>query len=289
VRKPKRRTLLVAPSPAVWPLPAERGPYDAQAVDGWDALAARLEREHPATVALVDPYAAGDRPHDAFWELLRRFPSATVVAAFETSPARVGDMRAMVGAGVSEFVNPALDAGEVALRRVEAAHARPLKRRVDAELSAFVSADARVIVQAASEAVVDGGGVEALAARFGANPRTLIHWCARAALPEPRRLLVWMRAFLAALLLDDPGRPIASAAFACGYATDRSLRRMLKGVLRTDREVRELRGAGLFESVASEFNHELRSLREERRRTVAAAPAIVPMQADEAQLSPTRE
>jgi hypothetical protein len=79
----------------------------------------------------------------------------------------------------------------------------------------------------------------------------------------------WMRILLACMLLDDPGRTVYSAAFACGYSTDRSLRRAIAALLRTDSTT--LRRGGAFAEAARAFNDLLLDFREAGRERRKAA------------------
>ena len=88
-------------------------------------------------------------------------------------------------------------------------------------------------------------------------------WCRRADLPPPRRLLAWLRLLLAADLLDDPGRSVASIAEACGYASEVSLKAALRQFMGAPPS--ELRRRGAFDTAARAFAQELFELREAAR------------------------
>lgn len=281
---PERRLLVLGSAAVLDPLLEELGEPFASVVRArtWDELFGLLVREHPGSVALVEPGPNDGEPDDGFWELLARFPSVTVVPVITATPAAVSYMRPMLTAGISELIDSVRDSPSVARRRLRSAQARPFKRKLESNLSRFVNADASIVLAAAAEVAVDGGGVGDLARIFDVNPRTVVRWCQRTALPEPRRLQVWMRVLLAAQLLDDPGRTMWDVAVACGYATDRSLRRVVKGMLETDLDVRVLRKTGVFAAAIHSFNEELRKLREDRRRSsVQPGKVVVPMQASE--------
>ena len=242
-------------------------PYCVHPVPGWDALVALLPSTDAKTAVVVDPYGAGRKPSPRFWEALERFPSVTFVAALEVAPGVVPDARRMLQAGVSDLLDLRLAPGPervgLLLRGV---YARPLKRRVEAALSRFVSADALFLLRAAAEVAVSGGGALELARVCGVSAETVKEWCAGTGLPSPRRLQLWMRVLLAAQLLEDAGRTVGNAALACGYAGDRSLRRVMNQLIGVD--TRSLRREAAFATVARAFNAELRHLRE-----AACAPA----------------
>ncbi|HEU0054729.1 MAG TPA: helix-turn-helix domain-containing protein [Longimicrobium sp.] len=245
-------------------------PYERPLEVEWAELDGLLREAAPATVLVANPYA-GDRPGEMFprvHEVLKRFPSLTVAAALELRPENVADVAMLVDWGVSEVIDLVSECTPRALQaRLRQAHARPLKRRLEAALSGHVSGEARNILMAAAEVAVEGGGAPELAALLRLSPRSLTDRCARADLPPPRQVQAWMRILLACALLDDPGRTVYSAAFACGYSTDRSLRRAIATFLAADTTA--LRREGAFGRAVAAFNDVLRELRErgrERRR-----------------------
>lgn len=240
-------------------------PYVVEPV-GWGDVDEVVKTAPPSAVVLVDPYAgrlAGEafpRLHD----LLRRFPSLTVAAAIPLRPETMADVQTLLEWGVAEVVDTGPDVTPRALHaRLRQAHARPLKRRLERALAPGVSGDARTLLLAAAEAAVEGGGAPDLAALLDVAPRTLTEHCVRADLPPPRQVQAWMRILLACMLLDDPGRTVYAAAWACGYSTDRSLRRAVGEFVGTG--AAELRRGGAFEQGAKALNAALARLREEGR------------------------
>lgn len=258
-------------------------PYRPRTLAGWDQLWSLLPGTDPGAVLLVDPYTMEGKADQAFWNLLERFPSLTVVAAVDVTGRRIVDLRRMTLAGISETWNLRLSyPREVAAALLDSTCARPLKRRLEPHLSRFVTGNARIILRAAAEVAVRRGGAQELAGVFGVSRTTLASWCDAAALPPPRRLQLWMRVLLAALLLQDTGRTIRDAAAASGYSTDRSLRRLMNQLLGSD--TRTLRGATPFELAAREFNEELRSLRERGARgRHRPGTIVIPMKGGESE------
>jgi AraC-like DNA-binding protein len=241
-------------------------PYVVEPPIGWVELEDVVRSAPPSAVVLLDPYA-GRQPGEAFprlRELLRRYPSLTVVAAVELSADTLADVKTLLEWGVSEVIDMG---GECTPRGIHArlrqSHARPLKRRLEQALSSFVGSEARNLLMGAAEVAVEGGGAPDLARALAVAPRTLTERCARADLPPPRQVQAWMRILLACMLLDDPGRTVYAAAWACGYSTDRSLRRAVSAFVGSDSTT--LRAGGAFEQAARAFNDVLREMREESR------------------------
>lgn len=228
---------------------------------GWPDLFAGLPKVTPDSIVVVDPYESSpDVPAPQLFDLLERFPSISVVVALELTPDRVGDVRRMIGGGVSGVLNMRLDHdSSVAVRQFYDALGRPLKRRMQSALSPHPSADARVIVRAACEVAVLGGGAQALADVFEVSQKTLAVWCRKHRLPTTRSLQLWMRLLLAAHLLGDAGRTVQAAARAAGYSSDRALRRAWAQLLGSGPST--LNRSGAFERVAQAFNEQLHAER----------------------------
>jgi hypothetical protein len=90
-----------------------------------------------------------------------------------------------------------------------------------------------------------------------------------------------MRILLAAHLLEDAGRTRVSVAAACGYSTDRSLRRIIH------RFVGPQLDQPLFDAAAKAFNAELRQCREDLRNAEVNLNRIAnPMQDGDVQSYP---
>jgi len=241
-------------------------PYQTDVPVGWGDAEEMAKTAPPSAVVLVDPYA-GRRAGDGFprlHDLLKRFPSLTVVAAFPLAAPNRADVSMLLEWGVADVVDTGPESTAAALHaRLRQAHARPLKRRLERALDDRVGTDARTLLLAAAEVAVEGGGATELSARLGVAPRTLTEHCTRADLPPPRQVQAWMRILLACMLLDDPGRTVYAAAEACGYSTDRSLRRAVGEFVGTGASI--LRRGGAFEQAAQALNAVLFELREQGR------------------------
>ena len=240
-------------------------PYAVEAPIPWADAHDVARAAPPSAAVLVDPYA-GARSGDAFprlHDLLRRFPSLTVLAVMRLRPETVGDVTTLLEWGVSEVIDAGPEGTPRAVHaRLRQAHARPLKRKLERALAAM-RGDARDVLLGAAEVAVEGGGATELAQALKVAPRTLTERCTRAELPAPRQVQAWMRILLACMLLDDPGRTVYAAAFACGYSTDRSLRRAVSALMGLDATA--LRRGGAFTQAARAFDEVVRRVRDEAR------------------------
>jgi AraC-like DNA-binding protein len=244
----------------------EAGAFRLARVAGWGELAAELARAPGTAVSIVDPRDPA-RPGELAGELralLARFPAATVIAAFAVGPGHGEQLRTLLEWGVADVIALGREDTPAALaRRVRAVQARTVHRLLKRALPRGVPSRARSLLTTAAETVAAGGQAPELAAALGVNERTVPRWCQRADLPPPRRLLAWLRLLLAADLLDDEGRSVASVARACGYASEVSLKAALRQFMGAPPS--ELRRLGAFDTAARAFSQELFELREAAR------------------------
>lgn len=235
----------------------------------WNALRTALAHAPPAALLIVDPYAPASSSDGLqlaaeLRALLWEFPSATVLAAMEIRPGLSHDLRTLGEWGVSDIISiDEDDTQEAIARRLCAAQGRPLQHLLQSCLPPSVSGRARTLLITAAEVVSVGGRGRDLARALHLSERTVLRWSERAGLPPPRRLMAWMRILLAASLLDDPGRTVLSVAYACGYASDSSLRRAMQDFLETIPTV--LRREGAFARAARLFVAELNVARSRKR------------------------
>jgi AraC-like DNA-binding protein len=172
-------------------------------------------------------------------------------------------VRTLLDRGVTDVADAGLEGTAEAIRpRLAAIHAQPLKQLVEPTLSRFVSTNARTLVRAAAEVTVDGGTAVDLADVFRSTERTMSGWFVREALPQPRRLLAWLRLILGLSLLESPHFSVARAAMAAGYSFDYALRRAARQLLGGSAKPRERTAAEALNA----FNAELRTLREQHRK-----------------------
>jgi AraC-like DNA-binding protein len=264
------RDLLIHDSPALRRLLRIDEGYAARGL-AWDDLTAAAREAAPSAILIVAPFdnPALPVPNPRLPELIHA--SAGVVPVLVLVPfqsAFTTGVQALLDQGVTEIADLHLEATPQAIKpRLYAVHAQPLKRLVEPALSRFASANTRTLVRAAAEVAVDGGTAVDLAEVFRSTERTVSGWCAREALPPPRRLLAWLRLILALSLLESPHRSVVRAARGAGYSFDHSLRRAVRDMLGGDAPPRERTVSQALDAFASE----LRSLREQRRQEKRAA------------------
>lgn len=264
------RDLLLHDSPALRRLLKDDGGYAARALP-WDDLVAAAREAAPSAVLVVAPF--GDHghpvPNPRLPELLGAAAGVVpVLALVPFGSAFTTAVRELLDQGVIDIADVHLESTPVAIRpRLHAVHAQPLKRLVEPALSRFASTNTHTLVRAAAEVAVDGGTAVDLAEVFRSTERTVSGWCAREALPQPRRLLAWLRLILALALLESPHRSVAKAARGAGYSFDHSLRRAIRDMLGGDAPPRERTVSQALDAFASE----LRSLRGQRREEKRAA------------------
>jgi AraC-like DNA-binding protein len=220
----------------------------------------------------VEPFTdtIGDRtPSPALHGFLLDFPSTTVVAALYVTPKDFRHLRTLGAWGVADLICLDQEATAEAIGQLlQSVSGMRLHALLEAFLPPTVPGRARSILLMAADVVSSGGHASDLADALKVTRRTLLRWCEHAGLPAPRRIMAWMRILLAAEMLDEPGRTVASIAFACGYASDTALRTTLN--MQLGKTPKVLRREGAFETAAEAFLRELQRSRVGAGRSEAA-------------------
>ncbi|HEX6910685.1 MAG TPA: helix-turn-helix domain-containing protein [Longimicrobium sp.] len=227
----------------------------------WEALERAMARVPPTAVVIVDPYAGSpDAPSPRLHALLQGLPSATVVAALPVTPRTVRHLEVLARWGVADVVELGREDTPAALRRrLRLVQGRLVTRLLERALPRTTPTRTRALLAVAADTAAVAGGSAELAQALGVTERTVLRWCRRADLPQPRRLMAWLRILLAADMLDDAARTLGAVAAACGYSSDTALRNALRSFLGASPT--DLRGAA-FQTAAAAFSRELFDLRE---------------------------
>lgn len=245
---------------------SDRG-YSYHPVSDWVELTAALYDGPPSALAVVDPFKGSeDGSNVALRRLVDAFPALPVLAAVRVAPGSGDELVALAEARIVDVIAIGHDDTPDGLHeRLRLARSRPLKVLLESLLPADSSGWTRAIVEAAAGAAAVGGDSRDMCDELHMSGRTLLRWCRRSGLPDPRRLLAWTRVLMAAQLLDDPGRTVTSVTTACGYTSDMSLRRTLQTFL-NETPVTLRRRGGAVNVAADAFVASLRRSREERTK-----------------------
>lgn len=245
------------------------GRFDIRTAQDWDEFEEGMREVLPAGIGVVDPYRG--RPAERsgvapeLSSLLLRLPSATIVAALLARPGWLEDVRVMGERGIAEVIDLEAESTDLlVLQGLEGARSRAIRSLLESELRLGTTGRGRTILDAAIWIVASGGQGRDLARVLNMHRDTLLRWCKRAGLPNPRQLLLWMRILLAADLLDNPGQTVEGVASACGYSSDDALARAL--ALHLGYRPARLRDRGAFRVASARFADELNTLRAQGRR-----------------------
>lgn len=269
MRQPRRPLLVLHEHPLEL---GQNGRFDVQKLASWAALAAALRTARPGMLALVDPYFRAPResgPAAELQDLLRRFPSASIVVAVWHRKGGYHDLFQLAQWGIAEVIHLDEDNTSTAIAQRLSATSMRSVRQVLSQLPLLRPGRGRAILDAAVEIASDGGHPRELAKELRISASTLQRWHEACGLPKPRRLLLWIRALYAGALLDDPGHTVNSVALACGYSSDRALRAGLRAVVPLN--ATELRNVGAFVTLSQHFLREVEVLTAPRRSSSPTA------------------
>lgn len=233
--------------------------YWLHPVSSWAALEREMQRA-PNSIAVVDPFfggnAAGGEPTPEFSALLSGYASTPMVAAYAVHSRHPMQTRRLASLGVAEVLDLGSPLEPAALSvMLDAVRGYRMRAVLNTAVPRSTSARARAILAAVGDTVAAGGLAPELAARLGVTERTLLRWCLKLDLGQPRRLMAWLRLLLAADMLSEGNRSVASVAHACGYSSDPSLRNAFRVIGRTTPTA--VRRARSIAAVAQRFGEEL--------------------------------
>jgi transcriptional regulator GlxA family with amidase domain len=179
-----------------------------------------------------------------------------IVAFTAAGPGSSSDILAMAQAGVHELIIQGFDDAGIALRTVaESASRRCAATRVLSELESDVPADALPFVRFCLERSSVKLTVTDAATYLGVHRKTLVYRLARTTLPPPSTMIGWCRLFVAAHMLEDPRRSVASVALALDFSSGAALRGMLRRY--TGLRPQELRECGGLALLISTFRRQI--------------------------------
>lgn len=243
-------------------------PFRLERVPDWAALKRVLALAPPTAVCFADATreGGGTALDEELRETAQGFPLVAIVACLRVASGGSDVLMTLRSWGVAEILDLDRDRSAAAvarrLQQVRGVWAQRLFRRA---LPRTLSVRGRALLEAAGDVAAQGGNVEALGEALGISRGTVTRWCGKAGVPEPRRMLSWIRLLVAAGGLEDPRRSIESVAGIAGFSSAASLKSTTKAF--TAFSPTDLRRQGAFRVVARLARAEFRAAREAARRS----------------------
>lgn len=194
-----------------------------------ELTAAVAQARAPVAAIIVEVRDADGLPvHEIVGDLHAGGTGTPLVAYCRPGAEHSSDIRALVLAGAHQLLFHGIDDAGIALRHILDAAQRAavgerareeLMRVVPPKLSAFVS---HVTRYPETEKVAE------VANALGYNRKTLVNHCAQAGFLPPHELLCWCRLAVAGELMASSCRTIEAIANQLEFASDTSLRNMMK-------------------------------------------------------------
>ncbi|GAC1479731.1 MAG: hypothetical protein NVS1B4_24490 [Gemmatimonadaceae bacterium] len=232
-------------------------------------VAALVRALSPAAVVVELRDAAGFSTAPVISMLRREFPSIPVLAYCGLTQAEARDMFLAARAGASSVILRGVDDERTMLDRCLARAAD------DSVRDRFVRALPGLPVSIApfvDFCFTNGRRAFAIteaADALGVHRKTLVNRLSVAGWPTPTAVAGWVRIFVAASLMEDPGRTVERVALDVGLPSAAALRNMLRR--RTGLRPAEVRAAGGLAAVLAIFRDRLvRSVPPARKMLVAS-------------------
>jgi AraC-like DNA-binding protein len=248
---------------ALAPMLAAPGRRPVHAAD-WRELR-ELYLDAPTTsLFIAEPFASGvdgDVVHEELRRFLADFPACALIAPAAVDERSLRTVRALAACGVTDLLEVPDGLEEW---RLEARLQMNVERRVHRALEGLALLEApatRVFLAAAAVVIAQTGDPARVARALKVSEGELADFCERRALPEPGRLLEWIRLVYASELLDEPGRPPSSAARTLGYSGEGEMEEAAMRLVGLP--VGELRALGAYRLAASGLRNELLAVRRE--------------------------
>jgi hypothetical protein len=233
-------------------------------VEDWAHLRELYLDAPPTALFIADAFAGGSGRGEVDPELprfLADFPACALIAPTIVDERTLQTVRTLSAYGVADILDLQM---EMEAWRLDARLRMTVQSRVHRALEGLALLEApatRVFLAAAGVVIARTGDPARVAGALRVQPDELRDFCERRSLPEPGRLLEWIRLVYASELLDEPGRPPVSAARALGYT---GLEEMEEQALRlVGLPAGELRALGAYRLVASGLHNELLAVRRE--------------------------
>lgn len=180
------------------------------------------------------------------------YPALPVVAYVRPGRTTSADILVIAQLGVHELVIEGFDDVGAALRAVLASGTRRCAtERVMRTLGPLLSPSVASFVRYCLERVAQEPSVTDAAHYLGVHRKTLVYRLRQSALPTPSVMIGWCRLFVAAQLLENPGRSVAQVALELDFASSSALRGMLRRY--TGMRPGELRAQGGLDALLTRF------------------------------------
>lgn len=218
-----------------------------------------VDREGRSTAALVG-------------EVRRAFPDVAIVAYCEVGRTPSSAMTELVQAGAHQLMLHPNDDSRLGLETLlRNAHRTNVATMVFEAIADAVPPDAHPLVNLYLRGGEGPVPVTEAAMQLGVHRKTLRNRMEAAGLPAPVDLRAWCRLFLAARLLDEPGRTVESVALQLDFNTGSALRNLMRR--RAGLAPWELRAAGGLPFLVERFADECTARRQCRQGARGAKTA----------------
>jgi AraC-like DNA-binding protein len=213
---------------------------------GWEEMRHLALRSAPQ-LAIFDPYASGSFDLEDCRRFRADFPSIALLPYADFTRNRIRDVLRLASLGIQEEVVRDEDDTPVAFHLlITGALTSSVPGMVLVELEDLLPARLTPFLRDLLFAARQSLRPRDVARLYHRHPNTLREHLKAAGLPPVNKLIVWVRLFHAARLLDSPARTVENVALVLEYPSVSALRNQLQryaGV--TPQEVRERGGLGL--------------------------------------------
>lgn len=162
-------------------------------------------------------------------ELATAWPRMAIVVYCEIVSVEAPDIRSLAVAGAHQFVFAGVDDSALTLRGIlDSARREVASEFLMLQLATVLPSELHPLAERVLARPDVVTTVPALAAALGVHRKTVFNRCARAGSLTPSELVTWIRLVMVAYLLETTGRTVERIAVDLGFASDTSLRNLLK-------------------------------------------------------------